>query len=766
MAKYKEENVYSGDNEVSKDNETIDTPVLQEELKSAEIEGESEEAPMSEEEMQKILANVSKESNLRQFYGVPKQVTRWICVAFTVFMLIINNAFNFFPFNQIPFLDFLGNLPPQIHRSSFVALIILYTFLLYPARKKHRSRVNYVPWYDVVLGIVGAGAFFYHTFNFRTIAGQMMIFTTVDFVMAVIGIVVLFFACYRVVGLPLMVVVGSFIAYAYFGHLIPGVFGHAGYRADRIFTYLFYTTEGVIGTPIGVASTFIFLFLLFSAFLIRTGISALFIDFANVIAGRATGGPAKVSVVVSALEGMVSGSSIANTVASGSFTIPLMKRLGYEKNFAGAVEAAASTGGQILPPILGAAAFLMAEITGIPFTQIALGALIPAILYFTCVFASVHFEAKKVGLRPVPEDEIPTMSSVAKRLQLLLPLVALIYFLSTGTTLAFAALYAAAVAIAVSSLPFIQFLFFFGLIYIVPMFVPENIGNPLSYIALYTTIVIIVIRSIRGKTLLTPSKFFEALEVATKNSIGVAVACAMAGMIVGVVTLTGLGMTFATSMLSLADNIGHEILRMVIILIFCMLASLILGLGVPTTAKYLIMATITAPILVSIGIPVLAAHMFVFFFATDADITPPAGLAGYAASAISGGTPLKTCVIAMRLAMAAYIVPYIFVFSPQMLFIDWTPGDIVHIMITALIGITGVAAGLSGFLVRRINWVERILLIGGGILLINPIIVTNLIGAGIIFGLFFLQKVQVRRKAAVEVGQMLEKINESKGWKE
>lgn len=234
----------------------------------------------------------------------------------------------------------------------------------------------------------------------------MATFTPIDVTVAIVGIAILFVACYRVVGLPLMIVVGAFIAYAYFGRYIPGMFGHAGYRVERIFTYLFYTTEGVIGTPIGVISTFVFLFLLFSAFLIRTGISSSFIDLANVIAGRATGGTAKVSVV-SALEGMVSGSSIANTVASGFFTIPLMKRLGYEKNFAGGVEAAASTGGQILPPILGAAAFLMVEITGIPFYQIALGALIPAILYFTCVFASVHFEAKKTGLRPIPSDEIP-----------------------------------------------------------------------------------------------------------------------------------------------------------------------------------------------------------------------------------------------------------------------------------------------------------------------------------------------------------------------
>jgi len=664
----------------------------------------TEETPVNEEELQRIMAKVDKESNVRQYAGVPKSVMRWLCVAFTLYMLVINNAFYFFPLNRLGFISTLGHLPPQVHRSSFVALLLLFTFLLYPARKKDGVRVNYVPWYDLILGVAGAACFLYYAFNFQTIVGQMATFTTVDVVVAIVGITILFIACYRVVGLPLMVVVGLFIAYAYFGRFIPGMFGHPGYTVRRIFTYLFYTTEGVIGTPIGVASTFIFLFLLFSAFLIRTGISSLFIDLANVIAGRAVGGPAKVSVVVSALEGMVSGSSIANTVASGSFTIPLMKRLGYEKNFAGGVEAAASTGGQILPPILGAAAFLMAEITGIPFYQIALGALIPAVLYFTCVFASVHFESKKQGLRPIPEEEIPKFRSLIGRLHLLLPLAALIFFLATGTTIARAALYA--------------------------------------------TLVAIVVSMIRRDTRLSPAKFFDALEAGAKNSIGVGVACAMAGMIVGVVTLTGLGMTFATSMVALADGIAHEGIRMVVILFFCMLASLILGLGVPTTAKYLIMATITAPILVGLGIPVLAAHMFVFFFATDADITPPAGLAGYAAAAISGGTPMKTCLIAMRLAMAAYIVPYAFAFNPQMLFISPTVGGVIHIIISSLIGILGVAAGLSGFLVRRLHGYERVLLIGGGILLINAHVITDIIGGVLVVGLYVLQRVQVKRKAS------------------
>jgi TRAP transporter 4TM/12TM fusion protein len=620
-------------------------------------------------------------------------------------MLLINNAFNFFPFNQIPFVNFMGNLPPQIHRSSFVALLLLYTFLLFPAGKRSKGRVNHLPWYDLLFGVAGAASFLYHTFNFHNIVAQRSMFTETDFVVAVVGIVILFIACYRVVGLPLLVVVWLFLGYALFGQHIPGIFGHAGYRVERVFTYLFYTPEGVIGTPIGVTSTFIFMFLLFSAFLMRTGVSALFIDVANIIAGRAVGGPAKVSVVVSALEGMVSGSSIANTVASGSFTIPLMKRLGYEKNFAGAVEAAASTGGQILPPILGAAAFLMAEITGIPFRQIALAALIPAILYFATVFASVHFEAKKVGLRPVPEDEIPELGTVVVRIHLLLPFIALILFLISGTTLAYAALYA--------------------------------------------TVVGIIVSMFRKDTRLNFTRFFDAMEAATKNVIGVAVACGVAGMIVGVVTLTGLGMTFSNAMISLADGIGNETIRMVVILFLCMLASILLGLGVPTTAKYLIMAFITAPIIVSLGIPVLAAHMFVFFCATDADITPPVGLAGYAAAAISGGTPMRTCILATKLAIADFIIPFSFATNPQMLFIDATFIGVLLASVTGLIGIIGVAAGLSGYLAKQLNGFERIILIAAGIAMINHNIISNIIGGIIIIGMFIGQRIYTNKKATL-----------------
>lgn len=643
-------------------------------------------------EAERIMSQYDKDTGgMRRFEGLPKVLMRWLCVGFTLYMLAIN---------LLPW--FL--LPAQMHRASFVGLLVLYTFLLYPATKKAKENVNHLPWYDLALGVTGLVCYFYYVVNFRTIVGQMATFTQMDVLMAVVGITILFIACHRIMGWPLIIVVGLFLVYAYFGRYIPGQFGHAGFRVERIVTFLFYTTEGVIGTPIGVAATFIFVFILFGAFLEKTGIGAFFIDVANSLAGRATGGPAKVAVIASALQGMVSGSSVANTVASGTFTIPLMKRLGYNKEFAGGVEAAASTGGQLVPPILGAAAFLMAEITGIPYVEIALAALIPAILYFTCIFASVHFEAKKRGLRGLPDQEVPKLLPLLlQKGHLLLGVVAIVFFLMMGFTPTRSAINAV------------------GVVIIISMF--------------------------RSDTRLTPAKFIDALETGARNIVSIGIACAMAGIIVGVVLMTGLGTTFGNAMLSLASDIENETFRLVAVLFFTMIACLILGMGVPTTAKYVIMATVTAPILVQepLGLPVLVAHMFVFYFGTDADITPPAGLAAYAAAGISRGSPMMTCVMATRLAIAAYFIPYIFVFSPQMLFIDATAPEIIKIIITGLIGIIGVASGMSGYLVHRMRWYERIPAIGGGLLMVNPGISTDILGIMVIGGLIVFQIMRARR---------------------
>lgn len=639
---------------------------------------------LTDEEAAELAGKYDMEANYRKFKGVPKIVIRWMCIMFSVFMLVIN----IWPL-----------LVPQVHRASFVGLVVMLAFLLYPARKKNNSRINYIPWYDFILAVVGLICYFYYVFNFRTIVAQNMRFTTLDFIFAIAGVIILFIACKRVVGIPLMVVVGGFIAYFFFGGHIPGIFGHPGvWDAQFIFTRLFYDLGGVLNVPIGVAATFIFVFMLFGASLEKTGIGQLFIDISNKVAGRATGGPAKVAVIVSALEGSVSGSSVANTVASGSFTIPMMKKMGYEKNFAGAVEAAASTGGQLVPPILGAAAFLMAEITGIPFTQIAIAAIVPSILYFAGVFAAVHYEAKKKKLRGMPADAIPSFKAVFERLHLVLGIAAIIFFLAKG-------------------------------------FTPTRS-------ALLAILVSIIVSMFRRDTRITPSKALDILETGARNTIGVAVACAMAGMIVGVVTITGLGNSFIGAMLNLATGIEHETVRIFIVLLFCMVACLILGLGVPTTAKYVIMATIAAPILTSspLYVNLLAAHMFVFYFATDADITPPVGLAAYAGAAISKGSPIRTCLIATRLAVAAYIVPYIFVFSPQMLFVDATIFEVILLTLTGMVGVFSVAAGLTGFYAVRMQWFERVFAITGGIMLIDPGFLTSAIGVSMMLAVMLFQR--------------------------
>lgn len=532
-----------------------------------------------------------------------------------------------------------------------------------------------MPWYDIILGIVGAACYFYYVANFAELAEKATRISQLDMIIGVVGILITAEVCRRVVGIPILVVAGAFIGYAFY----------AGYSLRRIVYTLFYTLDGVIGTPIGVCSTFIVLFIILGSFLEKTNIGTFFIDIANSIAGRATGGPAKVAVISSALEGMYSGSSVANTVGSGSVTIPVMKKSGYDKDFAAAVEAAASTGGQIMPPIMGAAAFLMAEMTEMPYATIALAAIFPAILYFTGIFLMVHFEAKKTGLKGLPKESIPNFFKLFfTRGYLFLPIVVLIVTMSIGYTASRAACLAILAAIIVS------------------MF--------------------------RKDTRLTPSTFVEALENGTKNTIGVAAACSIAGIIVGIVSLTGIGLKLAEGLLFLSGGID------IFALFLTMIACLILGMGVPTTANYVIMATITAPIILKLipGTPILAAHFFVFYFGIVADITPPVALAAYAGAAISGGNPLRTGVIATKLAITAFIIPYMFVLNPSMLLIDASFGQIITFTITSLIGMFAIAGGLEGFMKKKLPIWQRILAVIGGLMMIDPKLITDLIGIIII----------------------------------
>ncbi len=636
---------------------------------------------ISAEEVNEIMAKYDRESAVRIFSGNKALLIRVLLIAFTVFAVAINTVIQF---------------NAQVHRSTFIALVLFLAFILYPAKKDAPKNTNKVPWYDLALAVIGAASFLYMGVNFENLVAQAGNYTTIDIIVAIVAIVVLFEACRRVVGIPILIVVGLFILYAYFGASIPGYFGHRGFGIERIATHLYFTTEGIIGTPLSVCSTFIFLFILFGAFLERTGIGQFFIDIANSIAGKATGGPAKVAVISSALQGTITGSSVANTVGSGSFTIPMMKRMGYRPEFAAAVEAAASTGGQIMPPIMGAAAFLMAEMTQIPYSTIIIAAIVPAFLYFSGIMIMVHLEAKRYGLKGLPAEEIPNFFKLTFGYwYLLLPLVILVYMMMSGYTA--------------------------------------------SRSALMAILASIIVSMFRKETRMSPQIFLDALEAGARNIIGVAVACAVAGCIVGIVTLTGIGLKLAGGLLALSG--GNVLLA----LFFTMIASIVLGMGVPTTANYVIMATITAPVVLRLGIDLLPAHMFVFYFGIVADITPPVALAAYAGSAIARSNPLQTGVQATKLAIAAFIIPYVFALNPSLLVVGSTPLEIVSVTLTAFIGMFGVAIAVEGYVYANVNPILRLVALAGGLMLIIPGTITDIGGVVLVGIVLVLQKMRAKR---------------------
>jgi len=637
-------------------------------------------------EIEEIMAKYDKESAFRRLAGTPGFIISVIAIIFSLFQLYASLS---------------GVIPERILRATHLGFVLLLGYLLYPATKSMpRDKMH---WMDIVLGIMGFATTGYISFNYEALISRAGNYTAVDIFVGILGILLVLEACRRIVGIPITVIAGLFIAYAYLGPYMPGFLNHRGYSLNRIVSHLFYTTEGIIGTPIGVSSTFIFLFILFGAFLEKTGIGKFFIDLANAVAGFAAGGPAKVAVLTSALEGTVSGSSVSNTVGSGSFTIPMMKSLGYKPEFAAAVEAAASTGGQIMPPIMGAAAFLMAESLGIPYLDVAKAAVIPALLYFTGIWIMVHFEAKKMGMKGLSKDQIPNFWVVLKeRGHLFIPLVAIIYFLVEGST---------------------------------PM-----------RAALYGIIFSIVASMIKKCTRMSFRDFIDALEMGARNIIGVAIACAAAGIIIGVVTLTGLGLKMATGLLGLSGGIK------LLTLFFTMVASLVLGMGAPTTANYIITSTITAPAVMQLGVPALAAHMFAFYFGIVADITPPVALAAYAGSAIAKSNPLKTGIQATKLAIAAFLIPYIFAYNPALLLIDTTPLQIIQITITSLLGMVGVGAAMEGYFIAHANKLERFFLLIGGLLLIEPSLITDILGIGSIAVVFLYQVKKARSKKLVANG--------------
>ena len=624
-------------------------------------------------EIEEMMKKYDRESNVRIWTGVPRKVIRYLCAAFSIYCIWVT---------------LFSTMMPEEKLNLFLGLILVLGYLNYPISKKH-VRPNCIPWYDIVIMLVGAIPFFYCALNAHSII-KLAARVTRDpkmVVMAVMAILAYMELCRRCVGIPILCVVGVLLVYAF-----------TNVRFGKVVYDLFYTTTGIMSTPINVCAKYIVVFIIFGAFLERTGISNFFINLANSVAGASSGGPAKVAVISSALCGMVSGSSVGNTVTTGSVTIPMMKKTGYKPEFAGAVEAAASTGGQIMPPIMGAAAFLMAEYMGIPYGQVALKAILPAVLYFTGIYIAVHLEAKKLGLKGIPREELPRLRTLLPRVYLLLPLVVLVWLVATNKrTMQFSA----AVAILITIL--------------VGLF--NNVVNK---------------KTGSGDTSdnLTLEKFVDALEAGAKSCVTVAVACAMAGLVAGSITSTGLASKLITAVVTISRG------NVMIALLLTMLCCIVLGMGVPTTANYCIMASTCAPILITIGVPQVAAHFFVFYFGIVADITPPVALAAYAGSAIAKAPPMKTAFNASKLAIAAFIVPYIFALNPAMLFVDTTAVQVVTVVITSFVGMFGVAGALNGFLFRRMNPLVRILFAGGGLLMMYPGTLTDVIGV-VIFALAF-----------------------------
>ena len=627
------------------------------------------------------MRKYDKESATRIWEGTPKTIVRCVMAAFSLYCI---------------WSTLFSRAGIEIRLTAFTGLIIIMGYLTYPI-SKHHVRPNYLPWYDILLMVAGAGCFFYYCFSYKSL---VMVLTSASkmtpmfITIGVIGLLVLAELCRRCVGLPILCIVGALLIYTF----------STGLSLKRVMYTLFYSTSGVLGTPVQTCAKFIVVFIIFGAFLERTGISNFFIDFANRVAGASAGGPAKVAVISSALCGMVSGSSVGNTVTTGSVTIPMMKRTGYKPEFAGAVEAAASTGGQIMPPIMGAAAFLMAEYMGITYGEVALRAILPAVLYFTGIFIAVHLEAKKLGLRGIDKSSLPLWSSLLQKLYLLLPLVLLVWLVSTNT-------------------------------------------RSMAYSATLAILAAIIVSLFNKESRITPAKILEALEAGGKGVITVAVACCMAGIISGCITVTGLASELINTIVSISKSVTM-IDPTIIALFLTMLCCIVLGMGVPTTANYCIMASTCAPILITIGVPKIAAHFFVFYFGIVADITPPVALAAYAGSAIAESNPMKTGINATKLAIAAFIVPYIFCLNTSMLLVDASALQVAEIIITSLLGIFGVAACMNGHLFKAIPWPLRVVLGIAGIATMYPTLITDVVGLAVMAVIVAIQYLTAKKAKA------------------
>ena len=682
-----EKGVQEAATEVKEAAETVET-------KTGDVLQQAAEEGFDQKAADEIMQKYDKESAFRKLEGIGQKLVFCICVAWSCFQL---------------YTGFFGTFPSTLQRAPHLAAAMCLVYLLYPMFGKPGKTI---PWYDYILALACVFCGAYHIVNYKALLNRAGNFTQTDIIVSVVAILLLLEAARRVAGMVVVGIGSLFLIYALFGHMLPRslFLFHARFTFKRVVCTEWLGTEGILGSPIYVSSTFIFLFLVFATFLKASGVGDWMTGLAMGAFGGQVGGPAKAAVIASALQGTVSGSSVANTVSTGSITIPLMKKTGYKPEFAGAVEAAASTGGQIMPPIMGAAAFIMTEYIGCTYGTIALAACVPALLYFTGIFTNVHFEALKHGLTGIPKENRPVVKELLKRgWYMVLPIIVIVYLLVQGSSAMKAAIWGIVACLIVWIIEIIREEHKFDVVHFLKMFI-------------------------------------KGLEDSARSAISVAVTCGCAGIIVGVVTMTGLGLKMANGIVALAG--GSLLLTMV----FTMLCSILLGMGVPTTANYIIQATISAPALVALGVPTIAAHMFVFYFGIVADITPPVALAAFAGSGIAGSNPMRTGFNATRLGLAAYLVPYMFVLNPVMVLVNtggWaTPIFILMVLkaiVTAIIGMMGIATGITGYFATNCNIIERALLIVSGLLLVDAGNLTDAAGIALFAVAFVMNRARAKK---------------------
>lgn len=640
-----------------------------------------EERRAMEKEAAEVAAKYDTESQVRETHWKPLAI---LISAVAVFTAIYHMYTAYF-----------GAPPTLIHRSLHVSLILFLVYMLYPPTRRAQATWWRIP--DAILALASLIPWLYIWLNYEQVVIQAGRFTTNDILVATLLVVLVLEAARRVTGWALPILAILFIAFGLYGRDMPGLLRHRGFDWDTLAYQFFATTEGIFGTAIGVSATYIFLFILFGAILAKSGMSQMFNDLALAIAGQTRGGPAKVATLASGFMGSINGSAIANVVSTGTFTIPLMKKVGYTRTFAGAVESTASVGGQILPPIMGAAAFIMAETIGVPYTTVALAAIVPALLYYLSLIAQIHLRATRMGLKGISRDNLPAVLDVLKeRGHLMLPLIFLLYML------------------------------FFS-------------GRTILYSAFLTILVTVVVAMLRKSSRMSIREILEALENGTRSALGVAVACASVGVIVGVVTISGFGVTLASAIVQLSGGVLFWTL------FFTMIACLVLGMGLPSIPAYIVTATMAAPALTSLGVEPLVAHLFVFYFGLFANITPPVALAAFAAAGISGGRPMITGGAALRLAGAGFVIPYIFVYNPDLLLRDVSFLQGTLVVVSSVVAILLLSVAIEGHFMEPMAWYLRPLIAVGAIMMLNTDLLYDLIGLAIVAAVLSIQLIKAKQ---------------------